>query len=292
MRVLLLERDAQQVGVLAWPIVEAAQHGDEITGDVPIEDRRLVERVHKGQVVVSRLTARRHHLQVGDIAHFPAIRGVRSFRVAGMFNDLASSDAFYIDYDVYQRLSTDTKADRFALALAPGADPRVVGARVQRYIDDHGLPATVATSNQMADYVLDVLRGVFSLANGAQLAALLIAAMVVLNTMLTVTYERRREQGIQRMLGLTRRQLSGSVVLEGVVVSLVGATIAVVLGLMLGFVMTIGIENQLAWHVTFRPAAGATLAAVLVTVAIGALASGYPSWLATRPALMELLHSE
>jgi putative ABC transport system permease protein len=241
---------------------------------------------------VSRLTARRHHLQVGDIAHFPAIRGVRSFRVAGMFNDLASSDAFYIDYDVYQRLSTDTKADRFALALAPGADPRVVGARVQRYIDDHGLPATVATSNQMADYVLDVLRGVFSLANGAQLAALLIAAMVVLNTMLTVTYERRREQGIQRMLGLTRRQLSGSVVLEGVVVSLVGATIAVVLGLMLGFVMTIGIENQLAWHVTFRPAAGATLAAVLVTVAIGALASGYPSWLATRPALMELLHSE
>ncbi len=292
MRVILLERDAKQLGVLAWPIAQAARRGDEITGDVPIDDSRLVAKVRHGEIVISRLTARRHHLHVGDVAHFPAVRGVRSFRVAGTFNDLASSDSFYIEYSVYRRLSDDRKADRFALQLTRGADARVVAGRVQRYLDRHRLPGTVATSDDMERYVLDLLRGVFSLANGAQLAALLIAAMVVLNTMLTVTFERRRELGVQRMLGLTGRQLSGSVVLEAVVLSVVAAAIAVLLGLVLGFVMTVGIENQLAWHVAFRPAVGATLGAVLVTVVLAAGASAYPSWLATRPTLIELLRIE
>lgn len=292
MRVLLLERDGQQLGVLAWPIAEAARNGDQITGDVPIRDRRLIAAVQRGEVVISRLTARRHDLAPGDVARFPAVRGVRSFKVAGLFNDLASSDAFYIDYAEYRRLSGDAKADRFALALDRGADPAAVAARVQRYLDAHRLPATVVTSRQMEGYVLDVVRGVFSLANGAQLAALLIAAMVVLNTMLTIAFERRREQGIQRMLGMTGRQLSGSVVLEAAAMSTVGAAIAVVLGLMLGYVMTVGIENQLAWRVTFHPQLGATLLATLVAIAVGAAAGCYPSLLATRPPLIELLRSE
>jgi putative ABC transport system permease protein len=110
--------------------------------------------------------------------------------------------------------------------------------------------------------------------------------------MLTVTFERRRELGVQRMLGMTGRQLGGAVVLEAVVMAAIGAVLAVLLGLVLGALMTIGIENQLAWHVTFDPAVGATLAAALVAVAIGAAAACYPSWLATRPALVELLRVE
>lgn len=292
MRVLLLERDGRQLGVLAWPIAEAARRGDEITGDVPAADRRVVAAVRRGEVVVSRLTARRHGLEAGDTARFPAVRGVRSFRVAGTFNDLASSDAFYIEYAEYRRISADRKADRFALVLDAGAPPAAVAGRVQRLLDDRGLPGTVATSGQMEEYVLDVLQGVFALANGAQVAALLIAAMVVLNTMLTVTFERRRELGIEQMLGRTGRQLSGSVILEAVVMSVVGAAIAVMLGLVLGFVMTVGIENQLAWHVAFQPAVAATIAAAALAVAIGAAAAAYPSWLATRPPLIELLRAE
>jgi len=71
--------------------------------------------------------------------------------------------------------------------------------------------------------------------------------------------------------------------------SAVGAALAVLLGLVLGALLTIGIENQLAWHVTFHPAVGATALAALLAVAIGAAAAAYPSWLATRPPLVELL---
>jgi len=293
MRVLLLERDGQQLGILAWPIAEAARAGDEITGDVPIGDARLVAAVRRGEVVASRLTARRRDLEPGDRVSLPtSARGTRPFRVAGTFNDLASSNAFYVEHAVYRRLTRDPRADRFALVLDRGADRAAVAARVQRYLDDRGLPGTVVTSAEMEELVLDVLRGVFSLASGAQLAVLLIAAMVMLNTMLTVTFERRREQGVQRMLGMTGRQLSGAVVLEAVVMAAIGAAIAVLLGLVLGFVMTTAIETQLAWQVGFHPALGATLAAAALAVAVGAAAACYPSWLATRPPLIELLRSE
>jgi putative ABC transport system permease protein len=110
--------------------------------------------------------------------------------------------------------------------------------------------------------------------------------------MLTVTFERRRELGLQRMLGMTGRQQAGTVVLEAVAMSAVGAALAVLLGLVLGALMTIGIQNQLAWSVSFHPAIAATAAATLVAIAIGAAAACYPSWVATRAPLVELLRVE
>jgi putative ABC transport system permease protein len=291
-RAALLERRNQQVAILAFPIAQAARHGDQLTGDVPVSDRRLIDAVGRGQVVASRLTARRHRLHKGSILHVSVAGTDHRFRVAGTFNDLASTDAVYLEHSIYARLSEDEDADRFALMLDPGANRAVVAARVQRFLDVNGLPGTVATRAKMEGYVLDLVNGLFSLAGGAQLAALLIAAMVVLNTMLTVTFERRRELGLQRMLGMTGRQQASTVVLEAVAMSAVGAALAVLLGLVLGALMTIGIENQLAWHVGFHPAIGATVAAVLVAIAIGAAAACYPSWLATRAPLMELLRVE
>ncbi|MGN6189705.1 MAG: ABC transporter permease [Conexibacter sp.] len=291
-RVALLERRGQQIAILAFPIAQAARHGDQLTGDAPVSDRRLVATVGAGGVVASRLTARRHRLHVGSIVHVTVAGNDHRFRVAGLFNDLASTDAVYMEHSEYARLSEDRDADRFALMLDPDANRDVVAARVQRFLDGHGLPGTVVTDRKMEGYVLELVNGLFSLAGGAQIAALLIAAMVVLNTMLTVTFERRRELGLQRMLGMTGRQQAGTVVLEAVAMSAVGAALAVMLGLVLGALMTIGIENQLAWHVSFHPAVGATVAATLVAIGIGAAASCYPSWLATRPPLMELLRAE
>jgi len=291
-RAALLERRGRQIAILAFPIAQAARHGDELTGDVPARDRRLVAAVGAGGVVASRLTARRHHLKVGSVVHVTVAGNDQRFRVAGLFNDLASTDAVYMEHSRYARLTEDANADRFALMLDPGANRATVAARVQRFLDAEDLPGTVVTARKMESYVLDLVNGLFSLAGGAQLAALLIAAMVVLNTMLTVTFERRRELGLQRMLGMTGRQQASTVVLEAVAMSAVGVALAVVLGLVLGALMTVGIENQLAWHVGFRPAISATVAATVAAIAIGAVAACYPSWLATRPPLMELLRVE
>ncbi len=291
-RAALIERRGRQLGILAFPIAQAARHGDQLTGDVPASDRRLVAAIGDGGVVASRLTARRHDLRIGSTVHVTVAGNDHRFPVAGLFNDLASTDAVYMEHSRYARLSEDEDADRFALMLDRRADRDAVAARVQRYLDANGLPGTVVTDRTMERYVLDLVEGLFSLAGGAQLAALLIAAMVVLNTMLTVTFERRRELGLQRMLGMTGRQQAGTVVLEAVAMSAIGAALAVMLGLVLGALMTVGIENQLAWHVSFHPAIGATVAATLVAIAIGAAAACYPSWLATRPPLMELLRVE
>ncbi|HEX7290981.1 MAG TPA: ABC transporter permease, partial [Conexibacter sp.] len=291
-RAALLERRGRQVAILAFPIAEAARHGDQLTGDVPVDDARLVAAVGRGAVVASRLAARRNDLSLGSVVHVTVAGNDQRFPVAGMFNDLASVDAVYMEHSRYARLSEDENADRFALVLDRGADRDAVAARVQRFLDARGLPGTVATDAQMERYVLDLVNGLFALAGGAQLAALLIAAMVVLNTMLTVTFERRRELGLQRLLGMTGRQQASTVVLEAVAMSAVGAALAVLLGLVLGALMTIGIQNQLAWSVGFHPAIGATVAATLVAIAIGAAAACYPSWLATRAPLVELLRVE
>jgi len=82
-RAALLERRGQQVAILAFPIAQAARHGDQLTGDVPVRDPRLVAAVGRGQVVASRLTARRHRLHTGSILHVSVARRRAQFFTEG-----------------------------------------------------------------------------------------------------------------------------------------------------------------------------------------------------------------
>ena len=73
-------------------------------------------------------------------------------------------------------------------------------------VDAQGLPAEVVTKQHMIDAVLDTVRGLFSLARGIELAALVIAALIIANTMLTAVFERRWEFGLQRAVGMGARR--------------------------------------------------------------------------------------
>jgi putative ABC transport system permease protein len=283
----VIDDHGRQLLVYAMPVAQAAAAGHRITSGVGISQRQLVTSLRAGDVIVSRLTARERHLRPGDT--LAPIRPFGRLRVGGLFNDVASFDSLYMEYARYVRVTGDRRADRFAIVSEPGVDRAVLAQRIQRFLTVHRVPATVLTGQQMSAYVLDAISSLFALAQGIEIGALFIAAMIVLNTMLRATSERQREFGIQRAIGMRRSQLAGSVVLEGIAVSIVGVTIAVGAGIGLGFLMTLVIEHQLAWRIAFHPLAGTTALTAVTTIAIGAAASLYPSVTATRRTVVELL---
>ena len=59
-----------------------------------------------------------------------------------------------------------------------------------------------------------------------------------------------------------------------------------------GALMTLAIENQLAWQIPFAPDVPVTLATFLATLTIGVIAALYPSWRASRQRLIELVGYE
>ena len=126
-----------------------------------------------------------------------------------------------------------------------------------------------------------------SLMVGSGLVALLVASLAVTNTMFTAVVERRREIGLRRVIGATRRQVVGQLVLEAGALGLCGSG----LGLGTGLIAVRGLNaltERLGAPIFLFTGRLAVVAAVL-PAALAVLAGLWPAWRAARLAPTEAI---
>jgi len=288
-----VEFEGEQALLYALPPAEARRAGGfPRVGSSETEEESLLRALEAGDIVISALMAENHALETGDVIELPTPTGSRSFGIAGVFPDLASFDSFYLDIDVYRSLWNDDKADRFAVLLEPGADAAVVQEGLSELVKAQGVPAEVTTKQGLIGEILETVKGLFSVARGIRLAALIIAALTIANTMFTAVFERRWESGLSRALGMGGRQLRSVVILEAAGIGLIGGAGAAGLGLLLGKVMTLIMETQFTWDIAYRIPWGLMIGACLGGIAIAALAGVLPGRLARRTPIIHSLRYE
>ncbi|PKN93912.1 MAG: hypothetical protein CVU44_08845 [Chloroflexi bacterium HGW-Chloroflexi-6] len=124
--------------------------------------------------------------------------------------------------------------------------------------------------------------------------ALFMGGFIIFNTFRTVVTERRRDIGMLRALGATRRTILGMILAEGLIQGLLGSG----LGLVLGYLMAAGviklaqgpmssfINLQLGWPVI---SPGLILVSVLAGVGVTVLAGLIPAFAASHVTPLEAL---
>jgi putative ABC transport system permease protein len=139
------------------------------------------------------------------------------------------------------------------------------------------LPSEALTAQRLADSSYNAL----FLALGG--VALLVGGVGVANTMVIAVLERRREIGLRRALGATRRQVRGQFLAESVLLSSLGGLV----GVLVGVGVTAAYALSKGWPAVFPPVA--LLGGVGVAALVGALAGMYPAMRAARLAPTEAL---
>jgi len=120
--------------------------------------------------------------------------------------------------------------------------------------------------------------------------ALVIAIVGVVNTLLLSVYERTRELGLLRAVGMSRRQVRSTIRLESVIISLMGTLIGLVIGIVFGWALVTALADQ--GITSFAIPWTQLVIIVIIAILAGVGAALYPARRAARLDVLQAISSE
>ena len=119
--------------------------------------------------------------------------------------------------------------------------------------------------------------------------SVIVSLFGMVNTLVLSVFERTREIGMLRAVGMTRRQVRRMIRQESVITALIGAGLGLPLGIFLAAVFTAVLSDQ---GIGFSLPIGSLIAFTVVAILAGILAAVLPARRAARLDVLEALHYE
>jgi putative ABC transport system permease protein len=118
----------------------------------------------------------------------------------------------------------------------------------------------------------------------------IIAILGIVNTLALSVFERTRELGLLRVVGMSRRQMRRMVRWESVVIAVLGGVIGIALGIFWGWAFSRALQEQ--GISVFRIPVVEVLVFVVGSMVAGVLAAVLPAWRASRLDVLEAIATE
>ena len=226
---------AQVMGSDGKPVGTGPYFGVGFDAQTPGAERLTPFRLHDGrwaagpgEVVIDRATAESQHYAVGDSVQVSARGAVQTFTLTGIANfasvkSLGKASAAVFDLEAARTLFAKDGYDRILvagtseLALGPGVDVRTAAE------DDRFAFSSL-------DTLVTILRTIL-LAFAA--VAVLVGGFTIFNSLSITVAQRTKEFGLLRMVGASRRQVRGAVLLEALTIGLLASAAGIGVGILL-----------------------------------------------------------
>jgi putative ABC transport system permease protein len=164
------------------------------------------------------------------------------------------------------------------------AGKRAIEAAVDAYPD-----ARVQTRAEWIDKEDAEMQQFLSLLYVLLALSVIVSIFGIVNTLVLTVFERTRELGMLRAVGMTRRQVRRMVRHESVITALIGAALGLPLGVFLAALITRALEQ---FDVQFVIPTGQLVVLAVVAIVVGVLAAILPARRAARLNVLEALQYE
>jgi len=260
-----------------------------VAGD---RDRALAALDAGGAAIVPRSLADSLGLVPNDVIAIPAFDGsLAELLVVGVVErslPSGSGDGVIVGWGDAVGLFGVLGADAFAVRYEPNASAEAHAA-VAAVAAERAL--TVSPIAYVEGAVTSALDRVFGLFDLLALAAVVIAALGIVNTLSMDVWERVREIGVLRAAGMTRRQVWRSVMVEAGILGIVAVVVGVTAGLVVGTLLVVTAGGRLD-GVPLRPPWATIGLALVLGIGLAMLAAAWPARIASRLGIVQAVRTE
>jgi putative ABC transport system permease protein len=235
--------------------------------------------------------AKKHHLHVGSTVNMEFPSGKRiNLRLIGLYKKPNGGSPFgdaTISTTLFDREIPRPK-DLMVLVNTPDG---VSDANTQTLEDDVSgfADAKVQTRDEFKSNFLKPLNKILNLLYALLALSVIVSLVGIINTLVLTVFERTRELGMLRAVGMTKRQVRMMIRYESIVTSLMGAALGIVVGTFLAALVTHALSSD---GIVFAFPLLQVVYFVLAAILVGILAAVLPARRAAGLNVLEALQYE
>lgn len=207
----------------------------------------------------------------------------RVFTVAGVWRDYARQHgAVLMRRDDYRAMTGDHRANDAALWHAPGVTQSQAMQALRTL--PGGATLEIAAPGDIRALSLAVFDRSFAVTYAIEAVAVLVGLFGLSSSLGAVVLSRRREFGVLRHLGMTRRQIGALLATEGALLAALGAAVGLLVGGAISLVLIHVVNRQsFHWSMDLHPPWHGLSALALALIALAALTAWWSGREATGP---------
>ncbi len=248
-----------------------------------------IDALDTGGLLVHVDEAAEHGWSVGDLVEveFPST-GTQQVEIVGIYEQDSTLFGKYLLALPTYEANYRQQQDFFLFVATDGAsdDARaVIEETLAAYPN-----VTLETADEFLRQQEEQLDQIFSIVYILLIFAIGIALFGIVTTLALSVFERTREIGLLRAVGMTRRQTRSMVRAESIVVAVFGAALGVVVGVLLGWAVVTALES--AGITEFGIPFGVLTGMIVVGAFAGVAASLYPAGRAAKLDVLKAIQAE
>ncbi|HJV29598.1 MAG TPA: FtsX-like permease family protein [Gaiellaceae bacterium] len=230
-----------------------------------------------------------HNLRRGSQVELTFANGDKeSYRIEGIFDPPTGGSPFgpvtisAAEWDSH----TPNPRDLFSFVRMEGGQTAANQARLEQALREFP-NAKAQTRSEFIDNQIGGLSAILNILYVLLALSVVVSLFGIVNTLVLTVFERTREIGMLRAIGMTRRQVRRMIRHESVITALIGGVLGILLGVVLGALLVARIE-----FIDFTLPVGSLIVFTIATIAVGIIAAVWPARRAAKLNVLEALQYE
>jgi putative ABC transport system permease protein len=233
--------------------------------------------------------AKKHNLTIGSPVQLTAPTGKSvDLHVIGIFDPPTGGSPFgpvTISDTAWDKIY-DTPQNIYSFVRMRSGETDSAEAALKRQLK--AFPnAKVQTKKQFVDNQISGLNAILNVLFVLLALSVIVSLFGIINTLVLTVFERTRELGMLRAIGMTRRQVRRMIRAESVITALMGGVIGIVLGLILGGLLAARID-----FIVFALPWTQVIIFAVAAIIVGLVAAIFPARRAGKLNVLEALQYE